>query len=333
MLEFCISTLVSTRKAAALVPAMHSVTAQALPVIQGDLQAHAVPRRHPPSSSSPVARHQRLLSPSPAHAPWASCSSRRAQGGGGRVGSTSARPAMSGRRGEGAASSVGITELLGNDSRPLIHARAAPWLSPRASAPRRPANGARCGKAPRALTHDPHASLLFSFLLQYLSGDKIYTCSQCKTHCTDHSQLISKVGVGVRGAHRTTTPSSHRAALSKSAHRLLVPICCACSRPSKGDTAAPTSFQMCECLRRHAGRSRLRSRLLCCLNPASVVRPHLPPPACLLTCPHRLPPHASRPSLPRLPPSACPGLQREHHSWAARGPDADHRPAHGGRHL
>lgn len=28
---------------------------------------------------------------------------------------------------------------------------------------------------------------------QYLSGDKIYTCSQCKTHCTDHGQLISKV--------------------------------------------------------------------------------------------------------------------------------------------
>lgn len=35
---------------------------------------------------------------------------------------------------------------------------------------------------------------------QYLSGDKIYTCSQCKTHCTDHGQLISKVRRGGAGA-------------------------------------------------------------------------------------------------------------------------------------
>ncbi|EFN55008.1 hypothetical protein CHLNCDRAFT_134827 [Chlorella variabilis] len=34
---------------------------------------------------------------------------------------------------------------------------------------------------------------------QYLSGDKIYTCSQCKTHCTDHGQLISKAFQGRHG--------------------------------------------------------------------------------------------------------------------------------------
>ncbi|KAL4452261.1 hypothetical protein ABPG75_007923 [Micractinium tetrahymenae] len=34
---------------------------------------------------------------------------------------------------------------------------------------------------------------------QYLSGDKIYTCSQCKTHCTEHSQLISKAFQGRHG--------------------------------------------------------------------------------------------------------------------------------------
>lgn len=34
---------------------------------------------------------------------------------------------------------------------------------------------------------------------QYLSGDKIYTCSQCKTHCTEHGQLISKAFQGRHG--------------------------------------------------------------------------------------------------------------------------------------
>lgn len=34
---------------------------------------------------------------------------------------------------------------------------------------------------------------------QYLSGDRIYTCSQCKTHCTDHGQLISKAFQGRHG--------------------------------------------------------------------------------------------------------------------------------------
>ena len=28
---------------------------------------------------------------------------------------------------------------------------------------------------------------------QYLSGDRIYMCSTCKSHAADHSQLISKV--------------------------------------------------------------------------------------------------------------------------------------------
>lgn len=34
---------------------------------------------------------------------------------------------------------------------------------------------------------------------QYLSSDRVYTCSQCKTHCTDHGQLISKAFQGRHG--------------------------------------------------------------------------------------------------------------------------------------
>lgn len=29
---------------------------------------------------------------------------------------------------------------------------------------------------------------------QYLSGEKIYTCSSCGTHAADHEELVSKVG-------------------------------------------------------------------------------------------------------------------------------------------
>jgi hypothetical protein len=28
---------------------------------------------------------------------------------------------------------------------------------------------------------------------QYLSGEKIYTCSSCGTHAADHEELVSKV--------------------------------------------------------------------------------------------------------------------------------------------
>lgn len=30
---------------------------------------------------------------------------------------------------------------------------------------------------------------------QYLSGEKIYTCSSCGTHAADHEELVSKVGL------------------------------------------------------------------------------------------------------------------------------------------
>ena len=34
---------------------------------------------------------------------------------------------------------------------------------------------------------------------QYLSGDRIYMCSTCKSHAADHSQLISKAFQGRHG--------------------------------------------------------------------------------------------------------------------------------------
>ena len=49
---------------------------------------------------------------------------------------------------------------------------------------------------------NPAALPLCPPALQYLSSDRVYTCSQCKTHCTDHGQLISKV----RGGQRAPAP-------------------------------------------------------------------------------------------------------------------------------
>lgn len=34
---------------------------------------------------------------------------------------------------------------------------------------------------------------------EYLSGEKIYTCSNCRTHVTDHENMISKLFQGRHG--------------------------------------------------------------------------------------------------------------------------------------
>lgn len=102
----------------------------------------------------------------------------------------------------------------------------------------------------RCHTHPTLSRLVAPYATQYLSGDKIYTCSQCKTHCTDHGQLISKVGATWSGSSAGMGPSGVLALHCQSPAGLVAApaaLCCPTRRPSKGGTAAPTCSAMCEC--------------------------------------------------------------------------------------
>lgn len=49
-------------------------------------------------------------------------------------------------------------------------------------------------------THQPtHPRLAGRPFKQYLCGDRIYSCSQCRTHAADHNDMVSKAFQGRHG--------------------------------------------------------------------------------------------------------------------------------------
>jgi len=86
----------------------------------------------------------------------------------------------------------------------------------------------------------------------YLCGDRIYSCSTCRTHLAKHDQIVSKVCASARAGSRACGFPARQVV-----RRLTRTVLC---RRSKAGTAGLSSSAMCKCLFWIGSRSRFASR-------------------------------------------------------------------------
>ena len=148
----------------------------------------------------------------------------------------------------------------------------------------------------------------------YLCGDRVYSCSTCRTHLAKHDQIVSKVSPrscvrACAGMARVCSTRGPRGAKWYPAHltrtRVLL------YRPFRADTAVPSCSAMCT------------------LPPPAPPRTLCPPAARAAPCSHALGTRCAE---------WCRGAirvcaQRQHFHGRQGGPKPHYRPAHGRRRL